>query len=62
MAHTLSACCEDLKIEVLITAVLHDTIEDTNTAPEKILEQLYMEQLASAREMLKISGEKSIKV
>jgi guanosine-3',5'-bis(diphosphate) 3'-pyrophosphohydrolase len=36
ICHTLCGCCEALEPEVIVAAVLHDTIEDTNTTPEEI--------------------------
>jgi guanosine-3',5'-bis(diphosphate) 3'-pyrophosphohydrolase len=32
----LSECCDGIDVVVLIAAVLHDTIEDTNTNPQEI--------------------------
>jgi guanosine-3',5'-bis(diphosphate) 3'-pyrophosphohydrolase len=36
ICHTLCGCCDALDPDVLVAAILHDTIEDTDTTPEEI--------------------------
>jgi guanosine-3',5'-bis(diphosphate) 3'-pyrophosphohydrolase len=36
ICNTLCGCCRDLEPEVIVAAVLHDTIEDTNTTADEI--------------------------